>query len=52
MPRDPDRSDTDDFARCEADLTGIPPLPALEHTYQDHPIAPLPPSPGWPGAGL
>ncbi|WP_207837774.1 hypothetical protein [Williamsia soli] len=52
VPRDPIGGDTPDYASCETDLTGIPRLPALKHTYQDHPIAPLPPSPGWPGTGL
>lgn len=52
VPRDPIKGVTPDYARCETDLTGIPPLPTFEETYQEHPNAPLPPSPGWPGVGL
>lgn len=47
-PRDPEVGDTAEYAQCAADLTGIP---AVE-TDQDRPPLPLPPSPGWPGAGL
>lgn len=47
-PRDPDVGDTPEYARCAADLSGIPAV----DTDKDSPPLPLPPSPGWPGAGL
>ena len=51
VPKLPQGGDTPQYAECETNSDGLPPLPTQRTNVDTH-TEPLPPSPGWPGTGV
>lgn len=51
VPKLPHGGDTPQYAECESNSAGLPPLPTQRTNVDTH-MKPLPPAPGWPGTGL